>query len=401
MARFLYKAKNNQGEVVTGTVMAPNHFDAEQVLIKHNLVPTDIVLDHQISFFSRFFGRVSAKDKAVIARQLATMLSAGLPLAKAITILTKQAKNESQRKIFLEIYKDIEQGYSFSVALSRHPQAFDRVFVSIVNAGESTGKLDIVLKELANQLERDSSFNSKVKGSLAYPGFIFVAVIVAAFVMMVVVVPKLKTMFDSQSMSLPMTTKLLISTSDFVGAYWWLLVLLIIGVYMGFRFWIATYEGGRIFHRIEMKIPGLKTILEGLYMYRFTRILAMLSGAGVPLLDSLHIAGSVIDNPVYEASIRNVSVQIEKGVPLSVQLLKEPIFPQLIGNMVAVGEETGELDKVLDKVADYYEEATNDMVKIVTSLVEPAVLILVGLAVAFIVFAIYLPIYQLNSSAGS
>jgi type IV pilus assembly protein PilC len=400
MPRFLYKAKNSNSEVVTGTVVANNHYDAEQVLIKNNLIPTDILADHQDNILNMLLNKVSVKDKAVIARQLSTMLSAGLPLSKAISILVKQAKNENLKKIFLDIYKDLEQGYSFSVALSRHPEAFDKVFVSVVSSGETTGKLDVVLSELAGQLERDSTFNSKVKGSLFYPGFIFGVVIVAGIFMMTYVMPKLKSMFESANQTLPLITRVLLSVSDFMQVYWWVVVFGLIGIVIGFRIWIATESGARTYHTIQMHIPGLRNLLEGLYMYRFTRILSMLVGAGVPLLDGLRISGSVIDNPIYENSIANIAAQVEKGVPLSAQLLKEPTFPQLIGNMVAVGEETGELDKVLSKVADYYEEASGEMVKTISSLVEPFTLVVVGIAVAFMVFAIYVPIYQINTSAG-
>jgi len=400
MARFLYKAKNNRSEVVTGTVMAANHYEAEQVLLKHNLVPTDIIAEKQEGLLTLIFNKVSAKDRAIITRQLATMLSAGLNLSKAISILAKQAKNERLRKIFLEIYKDLEQGYSFSVALSRHPEAFDKVYVSIVSSGETTGKLDVVLNELANQSERDSSFVAKVKSSLFYPGFIFGVVIAAGIFMMAFVVPKLKTMFESVNMDLPILTKILLATAGFMESYWYLVIFGLIGLGVSAKIWISTEQGGRMFHRFEMMIPGIRNVLEGMYMYRFTRIMSMLVGAGVPLLDALKISSSVIDNPIYETSIANIASQVERGVPLSSQLLKEPVFPQLIGNMVAVGEETGELDKVLDKVANYYEDQTNDMIKTISSLVEPFVLVLVGLAVAFMVFAIYIPIYQINTSVG-
>lgn len=398
MPKYLYKAKNNRGDAVTGTVLAPNEYEAEKVLIKNGLVLSELIAEKQESILRIFTKKVSVRDRAIISRQLATMLSAGLPLSKAVTIIAKQAKNEQQRQIFLEIYKDIEQGYSFSVALSKHPEAFDRVFVSVVGSGETTGKLDVVLAELANQLERDSTFVSKVKTSLFYPGFIFGVVIIAGVVMLVVVVPKLKTMFDSAKRELPLITNMLLALSSFFQAWWWAVLILAIVVFVLMRFWQATPAGARIVHRYQMKIPGLNVIMEGLYMYRFTRIMAMLIGAGVPLLDAIKIGSSVIDNPIYEDSLSNIANQVEKGVPLSTQLLRENAFPQLVGNMVAVGEETGALDQVLNKVADYYEETTNESIKSISALVEPVILVIVGLAVAFIVFAIYIPIYQINST---
>lgn len=398
MARFLYKAKNNKGEVVTGTVKASNEAEAEKVLLKHNLVPTDIIAERQKPVWSFLTQRISVREKAVLSRQLATMLSAGLDLTKAITILAKQAKSEHLKKIFLDIFQDLQSGYNFSAALAKHPEAFDRVYVSVVNSGESTGKLDVVLTELAVQLEEDSSFISKVKSSLYYPGFILVVLFGAGIFMLSFVIPKLRVMFDEAKQELPLVTKVLLSLSGFFQVFWWLILLLIIGLIIFYKFWSMTEAGSRVIHNAQIQIPGLKNIYEGIYMYRFTRILSMLVGSGVPLLDALRIAATVMDNVIYEESIANVAAQVERGVPLSNPILKDPIFPPLVGNMIAVGEETGELDKVLSKVSDYYKEATNDLTKAISSLVEPVVLIIVGLGVAFIVFAIYIPVYQINQN---
>jgi len=398
MARFLYKAKNNKGEIVTGTVRANNVPEAEKILIDHNLVATDIIIQKKQTLGHIFLGRVSVKDKAVFSRQLATMLSAGLPLTKAITILAKQAKSENLRTVFVEIYKDLEEGYSLSAAFSKHPQVFDRVYVSVVNSGESTGKLDVVLNELAEELENDDQFISKVKGALYYPGFIFLVLILAGIFMLTFVIPKLRVMFDQSNQKLPLITQMLLGLSTFMVNWWWLILIFLALLIAFFRYWSETDGGARFIHNLQLTVPGVSGIFKGIYMYRFTRVMSMLIGAGVPLLDALRIGSAVIDNSIYEESIMEVANQVEKGVPLSVQLLKDPFFPPLVGNMVSVGEETGELDKVLDKVSKYYAQTTGDTTKAISSLVEPAVLILVGLGVAFMVFAIYLPIYQMNQA---
>lgn len=400
MPRFLYKAKNSKGNAVTGTVKASNQTEAEEVLLQHSLVPTEIIAEGQTVFSSFMTPKVSTRDKAIFTRQLATMISSGLALTKAISLLANQAHSAHQKEIFLSIYKDLEEGYSFSSALAKHPEAFDRVFVSVVNSGESSGKLDIVLAELSNQLEKDSGFISKVKSSLYYPAFILCVLIIAGIVMLAFVVPKLRVMFDSVGAELPMITKILLALSSFLQSWWWLVFIIIIGLIFFLVNWAKTDVGSRVYNNLQITVPGLKKIYEGIYMYRFTRIMSMLVGSGVPLLDALRIGGSVIDNVIYEESLAYISSQVEKGVPLSVELLKDPFFPPLIGQMVAVGEETGELDKVLGKVAEYYEESTTDVTKTITSLVEPIVLVIVGLAVAFMVFAIYLPIYQINQTAG-
>lgn len=398
MARFIYKAKNSRGEIATGTVRANNESEAEKVLTKHGLVPTELYPERKPLKLALFPHRIGAQDRAVFSRQLATMISAGLSLPKAISIIAKQQSNDHLKNVFLDIYNDLQEGYNFSSALSKHPEAFDRVYVSVVSSGEATGKLDIVLDQLADQLEDDSNFVSKVKTSLYYPAFVLVALIGIGIFMLAFVIPKLKDLFSQAGEQLPIMTRILLALSDFIQNYWWVLILVVVGLVLFFKYWLATDSGQRSMSTIQLSIPGLKNVFQGLHMFRFTRTLSMLIGAGVPLLDALRISGSVINNLQYEESIANIAKQVEKGVPLSVQLIKEPIFPQLIGQMAAVGEETGELDKVLSKVADYYERATSDLTTSISSLIEPAVLLIVGAGVAFMVFAIYIPIYQISSA---
>jgi len=400
MPRYLYKAKNDKSEIVTGTVRSDNQIEAEKVLVRHNLVPIEITPEQKKSFGASIFNKVSIKDKAVFSRQLATMLNAGLPLTKAISLLAKQAKNDHLRQIFVDIYTDLEEGFNFSSALSKHPEAFDRVFVSIVNSGESTGKLDVVLNELADQIENDSSFVGKVQSALYYPAFILVALVGAAFVMMVMVVPKLKIMFTQNNQELPIITKVLLGMSNFMVNWWWLVLIVLGGFVIFARYWLGTEKGSKAIHVLQISIPGLKNVFMGIYMYRFTRTMSMLIGAGVPLLDALRISATVMDNPVYEEAIMRVSGQVEKGMSLSAQLMKERYFPPLVGNMAAVGEETGELDKVLLKVAQYYAQSTSDLTKAITSLIEPAVLLLVAAGVIFLVFAIYMPVIQMGNFTG-
>jgi len=400
MPRFLYKAKNQRGSLVTGTVRADSQSEAEKVLIKHNLVPTEILPEKLQAMPHFLLSKVSSKDKAVFTRQLATMISSGLNLTKAISILANQARTIQIKQIFLSVYKDLEEGYTLSSALSKHPEAFDHVYVSIVGSGESTGKLDLVLSELASQLENDSNFAAKIRGSLYYPAFIFGVLIVAGIIMLAYVVPKLSSVFQEAGVALPAITRILLSLSGFFQSWWWLVIMTLIAIIFFFRFWFQTDAGSRVLHNFQITLPVIRDIFEGLYMYRFTRVLSMLVGAGVPLLDALKIAGSVIDNVIYEESIYSIIGQVEKGIPLSSELLKDPFFPPIVGQMVAVGEETGELDKVLKKVSEYYEQSTSEITKTISSLIEPAVLVIVGLSVAFLVFAIYIPIFQLNQGVG-
>lgn len=396
MKTYLYKAKNSRGEIITGTVKAANEIDAENVLVKHNLIALDLTSEKSTGIGVIGFGKkVSSKDRAIFARQISTMISAGLPLPKAIKITSTQARNEFLRNIYTEIFKDLEEGLSFSNALAKHPEAFDKVFISIVTAGESTGKLDVVLKQQADQLENDNNFIGKVRGAMYYPGFILVALIAIATYMLIAVIPQLKSIFDSAGANLPVATKMLLAISDFVRMKWWLVLVVVIIGGVILKLWSDSNSGARTKDQLQLSIPGIKKMYEGIYMYRFSKVMAMLIGAGVPLLDALKIGGSVMNNTVLESSIMTAASQVEKGVPLSVQLSKDPVFPPFLGQMASVGEETGQLDGVLNKVADYYEEATDQMIKAIATLVEPVVLILMGIGVAFLVFAVLVPIYNI------
>ena len=213
--------------------------------------------------------------------------------------------------------------------------------------------------------------------------------------MLTTVVPKLKVMFDQMGQELPLTTQILLSMSVFMQRFWFVVLLLLVFIVVLVRLWLQTEPGARFVNKAELKIPGLNSLFVSLYMNRFARVMELLVGAGVPILDSLKIGSTVINNIVYEDSLSNVISQVEKGVPLSLQLSKENIFPPLVSQMISVGEETGELDKVLGKIAEYYEQSVNQNIKVISTLIEPVILIIIGLAVAFMVFSIILPIYNI------
>lgn len=394
--KYLYKAKNSKGQIITGSVRGETEVDAEKILIDHNLAVIDLSPEKQsFSLGNIFHKNVSVREKSLFSRQLATMVSAGLELPRAIKVVGAQAVNEKTKSVFLSIYKDVDEGNSFSVALSKHPDVFDPVYISIVKAGESTGKLDTVLKQLADQLESDNNFVSKVKGALYYPCFILIALILIGSYMLIKVIPALKGIFESSGQKLPSATRFLIGLSGFVQSYWWVILIVIIFLAAFGSFWLKSASGEELKFKFQTKTPGIKKLFEGIYMYRFSKVLSMLIGAGVPLLDSLKIASAVLNNNIYEESIAKVISQVQKGVPLSVQLSKDPIFPSLLGQMTAVGEETGQLDVVLAKIADYYSDSTDQMVKAISTMVEPVVLLLMGFGVAFLVFAILVPIYNI------
>lgn len=393
MVKYLYRAKNSQGQVVTGTVTAGNQFEAEKALLDNRLVAIDIVQEKKFALNSLFKTKITTKDRALFARQLATMISAGMTLTKSLSIVTQQARSDRLKEIYNDVYRDLEEGYSFSSALAKHPEAYDRVFIAIVKSGETTGNLEKVLDETATRLENEGNFAAKIKGAMLYPAFILGALLIIGAYMMIKVIPQLKTVFEQAGSNLPLVTRMLIAVSDFLTQYWWLVLIFLVVIIIMARYWIVSDLGGRTINRWEITIPGIKQLTVGMYMSRFSRVMEMLILAGVPLIDGLKITAGTMNNQIFEEGINEMVVEVEKGVPLSVPILKNENFPTLLGQMVAVGEQTGKMDEVLSKVAEYYEEETDQRIKSISTLVEPVILVIIGCGVAFLVFAVLMPIY--------
>ncbi len=395
MTKFVYKAKDETGKIVTGTVQASSDFDAKTILQKNKLTPLEIVPENQMTTPTIFQPKITVKDRAVFARQLATTVGAGVTLIKSMSILAKQARNDRLKTIFFAVYKDLQEGYSFSNALAKHPEAFDKVFISVVKSGESSGNLDIVLGQLAENLEASQSFNLKLKGALYYPVFIIIALIGVGTYMLITVIPRLEELFLQAGTELPFATRVLIALSNFLTNQWWAVIIILLVIIFGGRYWLLSDSGSRTIDIWKLKIPVVKELSTGLYMSSFTRIMEMLIRSGVPILDSLRISSNTINNIIYEDSINRVAIEVERGVPLSIPLEKDPIFPKLISQMVAVGEQTGKLDVILDKVAIYYEQETSEKIKSISTLLEPIILLIVGIGVAFLIFAVLMPIYNI------
>lgn len=339
------------------------------------------------------FNRVSLKDKSFLSRQLATMLSSGLPLDRAVSILATQSKKKILKETLEDINKDLESGQKFSAAISRHPKVFDRVYVNIVVSGEAVGKLSEVMLRLSDQLEKQEGSNGKITSALLYPAFIILAMGGVMILMMTKVVPQLKEIFSESGAQLPWTTRLLVYLSQFLVSYWWLAILIIIGLIIILKVFLMSDFGSYLFNKIQIGFPG--DIGKDLYMARFSRTLGMLVQSGTPIIEAVKITAEVLNNKIYRDSLLNVASQLERGIPMSVPIGKDANFPVVVPQMIMVGEQTGRLDQILNNLANYYENQSDDKIKGLTSLFEPALIILIGLAVAFVVFSILGPIYQI------
>ena len=349
------------------------------------------------SFFSSLFVHITHKDRVFLARQLAVMLESGLPISQAIRSLIEQTKNPLLKEALQEILTDLENGVKFSAAIKKHPQIFNGIFVSVVASGESTGQLDVVINLLASELERDYGFRSRVIGALLYPGFIVLAMIVVGVIMVTKIVPALELVFKEANASLPWTTLTVIAITNSLINYWYVYVIVIVGSVFGFIRYLATDDGRRTFNGLLLKIPIFGLLLQNMEMARFTRIFGLMIQVGVPIIQVLDAVALVLDNVLYQDSLQVVARNVERGSPIAQSLERDNLFPIIITQMIAIGEQTGKLEQVLEKLADYYEKETSQSIKNITALTEPIIFIIVGLGVGFLVFSIIVPIYNLAS----
>lgn len=345
------------------------------------------------------FSRVSSREKVFFARQLAVMVSAGLTVDNAINLLKAQTKNQAMKKILDQVYQDILVGKPLSDSLARFPKVFDQFFIAVVRSGESLGKLDLVLNHLADRLEVFQTFSGKIKSALAYPIFVIVAMIGIVVLMMVKVIPVLKTVFEESGVELPFLTRMLMKMSDFMVKDWWVLLIILVfltGIIWGF--FRYTLRGKFYWHVIKLKTPLISYVSYDVYMARFARTMGMLIQAGIPIIEAIKITDAVVNNLVYTRIFRNVISQVERGIPMSVPLEKEKEIPVLVSQMIMIGEQTGRLEMLMNKVADFYEEETDRKIKTISNLIEPVTIVIVGIGVGLLLYSILYPIYSLGNA---
>jgi type IV pilus assembly protein PilC len=393
---FEYEAKRPEGEVVTGEVSATTVEDAQKLL--ENAKLSIISIRPKAASYLDWLGlaqRVAVRDKAIFARQLATMLSAGFPLLQALSVIVLQTPNRRLRNIIATLITDLEAGHAFSSSLNRFSDVFGPVFVNVVRSGEVTGKLPQVLEEVATQIERDYEFISKIRGAMYYPAFIISAMIVIGGIMMVKVIPQLKSIFEESNAQLPWTTRTVMGISNFTAHYWWLILILIPAIYFGVRAYIQTEEGKLGWDSLKLNFPIIKKLTRLIYMARFSSTFGLLVRTGIPILEAIRITSDVMQNKIYENSLKEVYKQVEKGVPISVPLSRDPYFTPMVVQMIGVGEQTGKLDDMLGSLSKFYTSESDNELKNLTSLVEPVLIVIIGIAVGFLVFSIIVPIYNI------
>ena len=398
MIIFDYVAKKQDGEKVKGKIEVKSEEQAIKLLRSRNLVVITLK-DASAPLFAEFsenFSKIKNKEVVTFTRQLSTMINAGLPLTQALMVLKNQG-NLKFSEIVDEVMRGVQSGTSLADSMEKHSEVFSKVYVSLIRAGESAGVLDDILNRLADNMEKQEDFKSKTKGALIYPAIVMVGMILVAFVMMVFVIPKLTVMYEDFGADLPFTTQLLISTSSFMSSFWYVFVILAVGGFYGLVAWRKTVIGRYKIDEYLLKMPVFGALRKKTILAEFSRTLSLLIGAGVTILDSLEITADAVGNLVYDKALKKVSSQVEKGMPLADTLTDSSIFPIIVPQMVSVGEETGKLDEVLLKVSSYFEFEAENSIKNLTTALEPLIMIVLGVGVAFLVIAIVMPIYNLTS----
>ena len=342
------------------------------------------------------FNRVNIREKALFTRALSAMISAGLPLIKALNILARQTDNKYFASVISNVIAKLEEGEGIARSLSYHPGVFDDVYVSSVKAAESSGKFDEILKDLAEQQERDYKLFSSVRSALAYPVFIVCAMIIVAVVLLIAVVPKLESLFTELDLKIPIMTAILIGTGNFILHYWYILILIIVFAVVWVRYFLRSEKGKEIYGRLIIRTPVVKEMFLNIYMARFCRVFSILIGAGVPITESIRLLSMVMDNYVYKRILVKITDQIQRGVPLSTNIAKYPEFHPIVAQMASVGEQTGKLDEVMSSLARFFDDEATKRIATMMSLLEPILLIIIGLGVGVIVFSIIMPIYQIS-----
>src|SRR3990167_2705022 len=395
-----------EGKKISGKVEAQTKEDAITTLSRQNVHVLNIKASSTIDRFSKLSlgkGKVKLKDLVVFTRQLSTMISAGVPLNRSLATMQTQSDNKYFTSVIGAISKDIEGGMPLADAFAKHPDVFSDVYVNMVRAGESGGILDEILQRLATQVEKDATIRKKIKSAMAYPVVILSITVVAFFGIMIFVIPKLGKIIKDlggTNAQLPIYTQVMLGLSDFMRHNAIIIgIVLFGGVYL-FRRYIKTTKGKYKLHATLLRIPVVKNIIIKTAIARFARTFASLMSAGVGVLDALEVTGGAIGNLVIEKDLKEAAEQIKAGKQLSEPLSKSPYFPAIVSQMLAIGEETGQIDTILLKVADFYEEEVDAVIDGISSLIEPVMIIVLGAMVGVIAASVMGPIASLSQNAG-
>jgi type IV pilus assembly protein PilC len=397
MTAYSYSAINAQGLELKGELHAPDLEAAKEQLRARGLLPKSLTEGKsQAAAVGGAFKKVAAKSLQVFTRQFATLIESGVSVVSALVILEQQTDDKRLAPVIDEVRTDVESGVILSRALARHPKVFSRLYVAMVEAGEASGTLDRVLDRVATQIEKETQIKRRVKGAMVYPIVVLCFASLVLTGLLLFIVPVFVKIFAQLNGQLPTLTQLVLHASNLLRGYWFIIFPLIGLSVWGFFRWKQTEPGRQAWDRFRLRIPmKIGDVVLKVTMARFSRTLATLVGAGVDIVKALEITGTTAGNWVVEEALVKVRLRVHEGVPIAQPLLENPVFPPMVSQMVRIGEETGELEKMLGKIADFYEDEVDTAIAALTSIIEPIMMIGVGVMVGVIVISMYLPMFKM------
>lgn len=400
MPSFEWKGKARGGQDKAGVLVADSKAAAEAILRRQQIVTSIVKEKGKEIAVPKLGGKVPSKNIAIFTRQFSVMIDAGLPLVQCLEILANQQDHKGFQRVLTQVRQDVETGSNLADAMRRHPRTFNDLFTNMIAAGEAGGILDTILQRLAVYIEKSVKLNAQVKSAMIYPVAVIGIAIIVIIVILWKVIPVFASLFASLGAELPMPTKIVIAMSDFIAAYWWIIAILITAFVIFMRRYYKTYKGRRVLDGLLLKTPILGMLLRKIAVARFCRTLATLTASGVPILDGLEITAKTSGNAVLEDAIMSVKKQVEEGKTISEPLADTGVFPSMVVQMIAVGEQTGALDSMLSKIADFYEDEVDTAVAGLMKLLEPVLIAFLGLSIGFIVIAMYMPMFALIGQIG-
>ena len=398
MNSYRYTAKDKTGQTINGILDAVSEAEAADILHKKNLIVISVafIKEKAAKDGSLKNKKVKTDDLVIFSRQLATMIDSGIPLVHALEILSEQTEAQGLREIIAVVRRDIEAGMNFSDALSKHGKVFSELFINMARAGESSGMLDEVLDRLAAYLEKSSALNRKIGSSLVYPAVVVTMAVLITGVLLLKVVPTFKGIFESLGGTLPLPTQVLIFASDLLRKYFLFLVIAVIALVFIFKRYIASENGRYQFDRRKLDMPVVGILFKKVAVAKFSRTFSTLVKSGVSILSALEIVSKTSGNKVVEKAIMECKKSVREGEPISIPLSKSGVFPLMVCRMIGVGEQTGQLEKMLTKIADFYDEQVDATASALTSLIEPLIIAFLGIVIGGIVISLFLPIFKIS-----
>ena len=397
MKRFNYRAKEKEtGKAVKGSIQAENEQTAGRLLIDQGYIP-ESVREESKGLFGK--ARITTKDRITFTRQLSTLIGAGLPLASSLRTVSEQTQNKSMRTVVEDILTNVEAGKSLYEAFSQHADIFNGVYLALIRAGETSGTLDIALRRLADQEEKDAALLSKIRGALVYPAIILAVIIAVLAFMMIMVVPQVRDLYEDMGEELPFLTELLVGISNFFGAFWWLILLILGATIAGLVYAVKnTTTGRKAMDSFKIHVPLFGGLFRKLYVSRFARTAEMMLATGVPMLDSIKIAIEAVSNKVVEEEYNKSLEIIKGGKPLSESLRDRNYMLPLVPQMASIGEESGKIDEMLGKAAQVYETELDEQVNNISTMIEPILMVIMAGLIGVVIGGTLLPIYSLVNS---